>query len=208
VTDTGRPAADPRPPAERARDHAAIDRLADELIPALIAKLGVSNLGELEIREGEWRVRVRRSGSGVNYGRRSTDRPGRASAGHDGHPHPGGSDARSRGGHGPGDGVEPGLTPVGPGRPDPSASSDEHRAIATSPAVGVFQPAGSASTGTRVRAGDRIGAVDMLGVPHEVIAPADGIIGAILVEAGDPVEYGQELIEIERIVRGGSESAS
>jgi biotin carboxyl carrier protein len=53
------------------------------------------------------------------------------------------------------------------------------------------------SAGTRVRAGDRLGVVDMLGVPHEVVAPMDGVIGASLVEAGHAVEYGQELIRIE-----------
>ena len=31
----------------------------------------------------------------------------------------------------------------------------------------------------------------------EVVAPADGVVGASLVEAGDAVEYGQDLILIE-----------
>ena len=37
----------------------------------------------------------------------------------------------------------------------------------------------------------------MLGVPQEVVAPVDGVVGASLVEPGDAVEYGQELILIE-----------
>jgi pyruvate/2-oxoglutarate dehydrogenase complex dihydrolipoamide acyltransferase (E2) component len=37
----------------------------------------------------------------------------------------------------------------------------------------------------------------MLGVPQEVVAPTDGLIGASLVEPGDAVEYGQELVVIE-----------
>jgi biotin carboxyl carrier protein len=69
--------------------------------------------------------------------------------------------------------------------------------VATSPAVGVFQPRADLSAGSRVRAGDRLGAVDMLGVAQEVVAPVDGIIGASLVEPGDAVEYGQELLVIE-----------
>jgi acetyl-CoA carboxylase biotin carboxyl carrier protein len=69
--------------------------------------------------------------------------------------------------------------------------------MATSPAVGIFQPRGDASPGTRVRAGDPIGAVDMLGIAQEVVAPVDGRVGASLVEAGQPVEYGQELVIIE-----------
>ena len=78
-----------------------------------------------------------------------------------------------------------------------------HRAVATSPAVGIFQPRPDVTAGKRVRSGDRLGAVDMLGIPQEVVAPADGIVGASLVEAGEPVEYGQELIVIELAGRPG-----
>ena len=46
--------------AARAADHAAIDRLTEELLPALIAKLGATGLGELEVRQGGWRIRLRR----------------------------------------------------------------------------------------------------------------------------------------------------
>jgi biotin carboxyl carrier protein len=53
-----------------------------------------------------------------------------------------------------------------------------------------------------VRAGDRIGSVDMLCVPLEVVAPADGILGAAFVESGQAVEYGQDLLVIELV--GGS----
>jgi biotin carboxyl carrier protein len=48
-----------------------------------------------------------------------------------------------------------------------------------------------------VRAGDPIGTVDVLGIRQEVVAPADGIVGASLVEAGEAVEYGQELTWVE-----------
>jgi biotin carboxyl carrier protein len=83
-----------------------------------------------------------------------------------------------------------------------------NRAIATSPAVGIFQPRAEAKTGTRVRAGDRLGAVDMLGIPQEVVAPADGIVGASLVEPGEAVEYGQELVVIELAARSGERGAT
>jgi biotin carboxyl carrier protein len=103
-----------------------------------------------------------------------------------------------------------GLTPVGPGRDAREGgevrvggelrdlpASDEPRAVATSPAVGIYHPRNEARAGTRVRAGDRLGTVDMLGVPQEVVAPADGLVGASLVETGEAVEYGQELVVIE-----------
>jgi biotin carboxyl carrier protein len=69
--------------------------------------------------------------------------------------------------------------------------------MATSPAVGFFRPRTDLPAGARVRAGDRLGMIDVLGVPQEIVAPADGLVGATFVEAGDPVEYGQEIVAIE-----------
>src|SRR6187397_3117731 len=63
-----------RSAAERAADHAAIERLTDGLLPALIAKLGATGLGELEVREGAWRVRLRRPGGPATRDRRASDR--------------------------------------------------------------------------------------------------------------------------------------
>jgi biotin carboxyl carrier protein len=75
--------------------------------------------------------------------------------------------------------------------------------VATSPAVGVYQPRADARPGTRVRAGDRLGVVDMLGVAQDVVAPVDGLVGASLAESGQAVEYGQELVVIELAESGG-----
>jgi biotin carboxyl carrier protein len=49
-----------RPSLSDAGTAAALDRLADEILPALIARLDSSDLGELEVRHGSWRVRLRR----------------------------------------------------------------------------------------------------------------------------------------------------
>lgn len=198
-----------RTPLERAADHAAIDRLAADLLPALVAKLSATGLGEIEVREGDWRVRVRRPAMSTDgqHARRASDRPSRAQPGHAGHGHPpaafeGHRSAREgrSGGHST-NGSTPALTPVGPGAAagDPPTRHDggRGRVVATSPAVGIYQPRADASPGTRVRAGDRLGAVDMLGIAQEVVAPADGLVGASLVEPGEPVEYGQELVVIE-----------
>jgi biotin carboxyl carrier protein len=80
-------------------------------------------------------------------------------------------------------------------RSDGPAEAGE-RPAATSPAVGIFRPQ-HGITGSEVRAGDRLGAVDMLGVPQEIVAPVDGVVGDILAEPGDGVEYGQPLFAIE-----------
>lgn len=178
-----------RSPEARAADHAAIAASIDDLVPALIAKLGATGLAELEVREDALRVRLRRPPEGaVAHDRRAGDRAGR------------GDRSRSASASG-GSSHGSGLAPVGPGRDRgdgrDAARSDQRRAVATSPAVGIYHPRAEARAGTRVRAGDRLGSVDMLGVPQEVVAPRDGLIGASLVESGDAVEYGQELVVIE-----------
>jgi biotin carboxyl carrier protein len=197
-----------RNPNERAADHAAIDRLAGDLLPALIAKLSATGLGEIEVREGSWRVRVRRPVAPIGERtRRTSDRPSRAQPGHAGHGHaPAGFEGHRSAREGrpaahSTNGSSPGLTAVGPGDgpPEPSGRPERvpSRAVATSPAVGIYQPRQDAGPGTRVRAGDRLGAVDMLGIPQEVVAPVDGLVGASLAEAGQPVEFGQDLVVIE-----------
>ncbi|MBA2382675.1 MAG: acetyl-CoA carboxylase biotin carboxyl carrier protein subunit [Chloroflexi bacterium] len=207
------PAREPRSPEERAADHAEIERLADDLVPALIAKLSASGLGEIEVGEDAWTVRVRRPGDGAtSRSRRDSDRASRSQPGHAGHGHtPGGFEghrsARETRTAPPGaaalstNGSSPAAVRETPSMPagghGAEASSADHRVVATSPAVGVFQPRSDVTPGTRVRNGDKLGAVDMLGVPQEVVAPVDGILGASLVEAGQAVEYGQELIVIE-----------
>lgn len=208
-----------RTPEERRADHAAIDRLADELLPALVAKLGASGLGELDVREGRWRVRLRMPGDG-RAARRSAN-PGRAPARMEGHAP--GSGRAAPGPASPVSGVpaspvpgpsaaapapeEPAsVTTVPPGvlEPDgivadvtPVPDAAPTRAVASSPAVGFFQPRPGLAAGARVRAGDRLGTIDVLGVPYELVAPTDGIVGATVVEPGEPVEYGQPVVEIE-----------
>jgi len=190
----------------RVADHAGIARLADQLLPALIAKLGTTQLGEIEVREGDWHVRLRRPyGVGPGEGRRASDRPSRSQPGHEGHGH---GRAAPEGHRRP---SVPGPTGTTAGSGAASASSngtsgaggadqnDASRSIARSPGVGIFQPGSRSAAGTRVRAGDSLGSVNVLGVPQDIPAPGDGVVGAMLVEAGTAVEYGQELIRIELV---------
>jgi acetyl-CoA carboxylase biotin carboxyl carrier protein len=150
-----------RTAAQREADHTGLARLSDTLVPALVSKLNASGLGELEVREGDWRIRLRRPAGAAAQPRR--ERP-RAAA------------------HAP---ARPSAPAV------PAAPKDPHRAPALSPAVGVFRAI--ASVGTKVRAGDRIAVVDLLGIPQDVVAPIDGILVEVLGETGNPVEYGEEL---------------
>jgi biotin carboxyl carrier protein len=185
-----------RSESDRLADHAEIDRLTDELLPALIAKLGASGLGELEVREGDWRVRLRMPADGPDRAspRRAgatvrTGSPGTA-AGAPTTPH--GAAPAPR---------EAAAVASGPRGSDAVRSPEGHpprpRAVAVAPAVGVYRPRPGLAVGSRVRTGDRLGVVDVLGVPHDILAPADGVVGGSYVEPGDGVEYGQELVRIE-----------
>jgi biotin carboxyl carrier protein len=163
------------------RDHETIARLADDLLPALIAKLAASGLGEIEVREGGWKARLRMPAT-TDETRKNA---GQSAESHAAHGHP---PARAAA-HARPDERRPGS--------ELEAAEEPGRIVAKSPAVGVFQPRRELAVGMRVRAGDRIGTVNVLGVNQDVVSPVDGIIGSSLAEAGEAVEYGQELVRIE-----------
>jgi acetyl-CoA carboxylase biotin carboxyl carrier protein len=158
-----------------AGDLAELARVADELLPPLVARLSVSDLGEIEVRQGTWRVRIRRTTGPVEAAA-----PAHASGGA---PTP----------HVPGGPVTAGGS--APPHP-PAASAHPDHPAATSTAVGYFGVRSGLAVGHRVARGDVIGWVDVLGVRQEIVSPADGVVGRFLTEPGDPVEYGQELVSL------------
>jgi acetyl-CoA carboxylase biotin carboxyl carrier protein len=66
-----------------------------------------------------------------------------------------------------------------------------------SPAVGYFNFADGLGPGLKVEKGDELGHVDMLGVRHDVRAPRRGTVRHLVAETGEPVEYGQVVVELE-----------
>src|SRR4051794_10416797 len=174
-----------RTPAQRQADHASLARLSETLVPALVAKLTGTGLGEVEVREGDWRIRVRRPlGASAATPARRSERP-RLGAQASAHP-----DARA---------AKPAAAAKAPADPD--------RAVATSPAVGVFRP--GVAIGTVVHAGDRIAIVDLLGIPQDVTSPIDGTLVELFVEAGEAVEFGEEIGAIEaEAASAGADSAT
>jgi biotin carboxyl carrier protein len=156
-----------RTAAARQADHASLARLSDTLVPALVAKLSASGLGELEIHEGDWKVRLRRTPHAAPAVRR-TER------------------ARP---------TAPAAVPAPAGPVTVAPASDRERGVATSPAVGIFRA--TAQVGARVRAGDRIATVDLLGIPQDVVAPIDGTVVEVFAQTGDAVEYGEEIAAVE-----------
>ena len=175
------------------RNHDAIARLADDLLPALVAKLAASGLGEIEVREGGWKARLRMSAP-ADEGRRVASRAADAHTVH--------ASARSAVGLARPEERERRL------RPEPEVPDEPGRVAAKSPAVGIYQPRRDLAVGMRVRAGDKIGSVNVLGVGQDVVAPVEGVIGSSLAEAGEAVEYGQELVRIEFPDRGAEAEAN
>ena len=165
---------DPEKTLRTQQDHDAIARLADDLLPALIAKLASGGLGEIEVRQGGWKARLRKPATAPEPHKAATAEIAAHARGVS-HGRP---DERDRHGR------------------DPKEAGQD-KVVAMSPAVGIYNPRRDLAVGMRVRAGDKIGTVDVLGVQQDVVSPVDGIIGSSLAEAGEAVEYGQELVRIE-----------
>lgn len=152
-------------------DRATIARLTDEVVPTLIERLTGSDLGEIEVRQDGWRVRLRRGSADVA-----------APAAH-------------------------GATQSQPHKPaavahaaDVQSRREPARGRISSPAVGYFTPRDGIALGSKLRKGDLVGVVDMLGVRQDVVSPSDGVLKELDVESGQAVEYGQAVGRVEASV--------
>ena len=151
-------------------EQATIARLAEEVVPTLIERLSKSDLGELEVRQDGWRVRLRR-----------------------------GSDGSASNAH---------AAPPAPHKPAAvTHAADQHpprrelpRGQVKSVAVGYFTLRDGVAVGSKLRASDVIGFVDVLGVRQEVVSPTDGVLKALEVEPGQAVEFGQVIGRVEASV--------
>jgi acetyl-CoA carboxylase biotin carboxyl carrier protein len=87
-----------------------------------------------------------------------------------------------------------------PAPPATAAAADEH--IIKSPIVGTFYAGPSPDAGPFVRAGDRVEAgqtvciIEAMKLMNEIEADVAGEIARVLVENGQPVEYGEPLFAI------------
>jgi acetyl-CoA carboxylase biotin carboxyl carrier protein len=143
-------------------------------IKKLIELLEESDIGEIEIKEGEESVRISRGGKNV-----AAYPPQYAPA------------------------------PLAPAAPAPAADTSEADVsealsghIIKSPMVGTFYRSPSPSSpsfieiGKHVKAGDVICIVEAMKMMNQIEADKTGIIEAILVEDGEPVEFDQPLVTI------------
>jgi len=146
-----------------------IEQAAADLIPQLTERLAQHGLGEIEVRQGDLRIRVARALAQAPAATAPTAATGRAAPAHSSLPT---------------DRVV--VVPSGPAAQG-----------VTSPAVGFFVYADGLGPGLPVDKGDELGHVEMLGVRHDVRAPRRGLVRNLVTETGEAVEYGQLLIEME-----------
>ena len=85
----------------------------------------------------------------------------------------------------------------------PEAPAADHPGAVKSPMVGTVYRRGSpdakpfVEVGSSVKAGEKILLVEAMKTFNEIVAPRAGTVSAVLVEDGQPVEYGQPLLVIE-----------
>ena len=142
----------------------------------LIDLVQESGIAELEITEGEERVRIARGGAVSVSPLAPVAAPvGAAPAGV--------------------------ATTAAPGMPAAAEAAPEGHVV-KSPMVGTFYRAPSpdakpfVDVGSTIKAGETICVLEAMKLMNEIEADASGTIKAILVENGQPVEYGQALFII------------
>ena len=85
----------------------------------------------------------------------------------------------------------------------PEAAAADHPGAVKSPMVGTVYRRASpdakafVEVGSTVKAGEKILLVEAMKTFNEIVAPRAGTVSAVLVEDGQPVEYGQPLLVIE-----------
>jgi acetyl-CoA carboxylase biotin carboxyl carrier protein len=84
-----------------------------------------------------------------------------------------------------------------------NVETEEHIALIKSPMVGTFYSASDPDSGPYVKVGDPVGPdttvciVEAMKVFNEIPAEVSGKIVAVLVENGEPVEFGQPMFKVD-----------
>ena len=142
-------------------------------IKKLIEMLEESNLGEIEIKEGEESIRISRAGSAAPV-------------------------AQWMHAPAPAPVAAPAAAQAAPAAPSLPAGH-----MVTSPMVGTFyrSPSPSAASfvevGSQVKVGDTLCIIEAMKILNTIESDKAGTVKAILKENGQPVEYGETLFIIE-----------
>jgi len=143
-------------------------------VKKLIELLESSDVDELEIHEGEESVRLSRHPRGVSAPSAVALPPQALPA-----------------------------TAVAPLAADPPADEDLPGHVVNSPMVGTFYVAPSpgakpfVEVGQRVSAGDTLCVIEAMKILNQIESDVDGEVAAVLVENGQPVEFGQPLLVLD-----------
>jgi acetyl-CoA carboxylase biotin carboxyl carrier protein len=144
-------------------------------LKTLIELVESSGIAELEISEGEERVRITRTAASVSQGYVPAPQPVAVS-------------------------VPAAAQAAAPAEPSKPAAPEGH--IVKSPMVGTFYRSASPGSkpfvdvGQNVNSGDTLCIIEAMKLLNEIEADQAGVIKAILVENGQPVEFGQPLFVI------------
>lgn len=144
-------------------------------IRRLVALMNEHELSEIDLRQGDTRIKLRRGAEPVI----TTVAPRSAPVA--------------------------GAAPVAAAAPAaaPAPAVEEHIKLITSPMVGTFYSAPDPESPTFVKVGDNIGPettvciVEAMKVFNQIPAEISGKIAAVLVQNGDPVEFGQALFKVD-----------
>tara|TARA_Y100001933_G_C19010193_1_gene568475 strand:+ start:2241 stop:2726 length:486 start_codon:yes stop_codon:yes gene_type:complete len=146
-------------------------------IRRLVQLMKDHDLAEVDLEQGEQRIRLRRNAGGeVVY-----QQPVQATA-----PMP-----------------MPAVATESVKSDPPAAAADDSLAIIKSPIVGTFYASSGPDADPFVKVGDHVGPdsticiVEAMKVFNEIPAEISGKIAAILVANGDPVEFGQPLFKVD-----------
>jgi len=148
----------------------------------LIDLVEESGIAELEVTEGEEKVKIVKGASG---GREFVVLPPAASGGPS---------------HAPAAAPAVAATVTSPQAEQAPTSLEGH--LVKSPMVGTFYRSGSpgakpfVEVGDTVKAGQAICIIEAMKLMNEIEADKDGVVKAIMVENGQPVEYGEPLMMI------------
>jgi acetyl-CoA carboxylase biotin carboxyl carrier protein len=172
---TKRPAANSAPKSTAARS--APREIDASLVREIAEMLSDTDLTEIEVEKGDLRIRVARE---IHYATAPASPPPIALA----------------------VAAAPGRPAIAPA-PTESTSPADHPGALKSPMVGTAyrRPSPEASAfveiGSVVKPGDKIFLIEAMKTFNEITANHGGTVTAIMVEDGQPVEYGQTLAIIE-----------
>lgn len=145
-----------------------------QLVRDLAALLDDTNLTEIEVEDGDRKIRVARKAGGGNGAPAYIAAPAPVAA------------------------PVPVVAPAAMAEAPPAAANAVRSPIvgtaylAAEPGAAPFAPVGST-----VKAGDTVVIVEAMKVMNAITAPSAGTVKAVLVDNGQPVEYDQPLIVIE-----------